>query len=113
MKALGLSALIIAIIAVFVPVFGPYLTVLSAFLAAFAAGPGRKFATLGLTLNAVNVIVLSPSVWLGAGLAESYVAGVGALTLITIGVELLGAQVLGAMTLVLTQSLINRRQAAA
>ena len=39
-KGLGIAALIIAIIAIFIPLAGTWITILAGLLTAFAAGPG-------------------------------------------------------------------------
>ncbi len=63
MKALGIVAMILAIIDIFIPVIGVYLTVLAALFAAFAAGEGLVFAAVAILLNLVNLVFLSPSLW--------------------------------------------------
>lgn len=69
-KALGIAALVIAIVAIFVPVYGPWVTVLAAGLAAFAFGPGFGLGLAAIILNVCNVIFMSPSIYL-QGLGRS------------------------------------------
>jgi hypothetical protein len=60
MKAFGISALIIAIISIFVPVMG-YLTAgLSGFLAIFSAGKGTPWGLSAVIINIANILLLSP-----------------------------------------------------
>jgi hypothetical protein len=71
-KGLGIGALIVSIVAIFSPVIGIWLTVLAAILAAFAFGEGIAFGIASIVTNIVNLLFLSPSVWLlavgGAGM---------------------------------------------
>lgn len=62
-KGLGIAALVLSILAIFVPVAGPWLTVLVAVMAAFAYGPGLGMAVAAIIINIVNLIFLSPQVW--------------------------------------------------
>jgi len=63
-KGLGIAALVISILAVSIPVFGPWFTILAAFLAAFAYGPGLGFAVATIIIDVVNILFLSPTVWM-------------------------------------------------
>ena len=105
MKALGITAMVFSIIAVFVPIVGPYLTLVCALLAAFAAGPGLTFAVVAILVNILNVIFLSPSLWLTAGLAESDQAGSGYAVLAGMGIFFVGAQVVAIIILVVIHML--------
>lgn len=100
MKALGIIAMIFAIIAVFVPVIGPYLTIVCALLAAFAAGPGITFGAVAIGVNILNVMFLSPSLWIVAGASEAQTAGSGASVLLGMAVVLIGIQLLAAAVLI-------------
>ena len=76
-KGFGFAALIIAFVAIFVPLFGPWMTILAAGLAAFAYGPGLPFGVATLILDTINILFLSPSLWvaqavLSIGAAETH-----------------------------------------
>ena len=85
MKALGIIAMIFAIISIFVPVVDPYLTILCALLAAFAGGPGLTFGAVAIGVNLLNVSFLSPSLWLMAGAAAAETQGSGSDILLGMG----------------------------
>lgn len=110
MKALGITAMIFAIVAIFVPILGPYLTVVGALLAAFAAGPGITFAVVAILINLLNVLLLSPSLWLAAGMAEVDEAGAGHRVLTGLGILLIGAQIVAAIVLAIVHRSWKRRQ---
>ena len=63
MKATGILALIVAAIACIVPLTGSYMTIVSAVLLAFGANRGLIFSLIAFGLNLVNILLLSPSVW--------------------------------------------------
>ena len=63
-KGLGVAALILAIISIIVPVYGPYLAVISAALAAFAKPHEFGLAIGAIITNFVNILFLSPTTWL-------------------------------------------------
>lgn len=65
-KGLGISALVLAIVAIFLALIGPWLTLLVALLAAFSYGPGLSFGISSIVLNIINIIFLSPTVWVDA-----------------------------------------------
>ncbi|MBF0368105.1 MAG: hypothetical protein HQL52_01505 [Magnetococcales bacterium] len=60
MKVLGVTALILAIILIFVPILGGYLVVIPALFAALAGGAGFTPGMVALLLNLVNLLFLSP-----------------------------------------------------
>ncbi|WYD81269.1 MAG: hypothetical protein V8K32_02545 [Candidatus Electrothrix gigas] len=66
MKAFGITALIFAIIGIFIPVVGYFLAGLSGVLAFFAAGKGTTLGVSAIMINIVNVMFLSPSLILTA-----------------------------------------------
>ena len=71
-KALAIVALILSILCIFIPLYGPWLSIVSAGLAAFAAGPGFGIGLAAVILNIIDVLFLSPSIYLqGAGRASS------------------------------------------
>ena len=110
MKALGIIAMIFAIVAIFVPVVGPYLTILCALLAAFAAGPGLTFGAVAIGVNILNVTLLSPSLWIMASASESKNAGSGRDMLLGMGELFIGAQVVAAMILVTVHKTWKKKQ---
>ena len=63
-KGLGITALIIAIMSVIIPFYGPFLTVLSGILAAFSYGKGFALGIASLVLNIINIFFMSPSLWM-------------------------------------------------
>ena len=69
-KGLGIAALVIAILAMFVPFAGTWLTLLVALLAVFAYGPGLGLGIASLVLNVVHILFLSPLLWATQGLAS-------------------------------------------
>lgn len=73
MKAIGITAMIVAIVSIFMPIIGVYLTIVSAILAAFAAGPGITFAGVALLVNIINLVFMSPSLWIVQ--AGAHIAG--------------------------------------
>lgn len=73
MKALGITAMIIAIVSMFIPLAGIYLTVVAAILAAFAAGPGITFAGVAIMINFINLVFMSPLLW--AAQAGAHIEG--------------------------------------
>lgn len=78
MKAMGISAMIIAIIMIFLP-FGGFVTALASILAIFAWGEGRTFGAVAIIIGLINTILLSPAVWMseaGANLGGEIGAGV-------------------------------------
>lgn len=68
-KSLGIAALTISIIAIFIPFLGTWLTVLVAALAAFAFGPGFSMAIAGIVINIFHIFFLSPLLWATGGFA--------------------------------------------
>ena len=68
-KSLGIAALAISIIAIFIPFLGTWLTVLVAALAAFALGPGFSMAIAGIVINIFHILFLSPLLWATGGFA--------------------------------------------
>ena len=100
MKALGITAMIFAIVAIFVPIIGPYLTLVCALLAAFSGGRGLTYGAVAILVNMLNVIFLSPSLWLTAGMAENESAGAGSNVLLGMGVVFIGVQVVAAVVLI-------------
>ena len=100
MKALGITAMIFAIVAIFVPIVGPYLTLICALLAAFSGGRGLTFGIVAILVNIINVVFLSPSLWITAGMAEAEAAGSGSAVVAGMGVIFIGVQVVAALVLI-------------
>lgn len=111
MKALGIVAMILAIVSIFVPVVGPYLTLICALLAAFAAGEGLTFAIVAIVLNILNVVLLSPSLMVVAGAAEIESVGLGSQLLAGMAVVFIGAQVVAAIILTIVHMMWKKKQA--
>lgn len=65
-KGLGIAALVLSILAIFIPIIGPWLTILIALMAVFAYGAGLPTGIAALIVNVVNLAVFSPQIWLGA-----------------------------------------------
>ena len=107
MKALGIISMVFAIISIFVPVIGPYLTVVCAFIIAFSAGPGLTFGLVAIGINLLNVIFLSPSLWITAGtsgIVES------SNMLMNMGILFIGAQVIAMIVLFLVHKVWKNKQ---
>ena len=71
-KIVGVTALIFAIIAFFVPFFGLWLGVFSCVLAIYPAFTriSRVWALVVSILNAVNAFFLTPTFWIALGLSS-------------------------------------------
>ena len=67
MKAFGISALVIAIVAIFIPILGAFLAGLAGFLAFFSAGKGTSLGFSAVIINIVNICFMSPSLIIAAG----------------------------------------------
>jgi hypothetical protein len=59
-KGLGIAALVVAIIAMFIPFVGTWLTILVAILAAFAAGEGFGLGIAAIIINVIHIFFFSP-----------------------------------------------------
>lgn len=112
MKALGITAMILAILAIFIPIYGVWLTLLAGLLAAFSAGPGITFGAVAILLNVVNVSFLSPSLWVLASIADTNQPGDGSTMLLGLAAIFIGAQILAAIVLT-TVHLAHKRRAEA
>jgi len=69
-KGLGIAALVLAILSMFIPFLGTWLTLLAGLLAAFAYGPGIGLAIASIILNIFHIMFLSPLLWATQALAE-------------------------------------------
>jgi hypothetical protein len=71
-KGIGIAALIVAIVAFFVPIVGIAFSIFALILATLAAlGGDRAYATATPIVVAVNTFGLSPSMWLVMGLSSA------------------------------------------
>lgn len=72
MKALGLAALLLSLAMIFVPLAGAYGTAASGLVAALAWGRGFTMGMAAILINLVNVLLLSPILYLNknAGLEK-------------------------------------------
>lgn len=75
-KGLGIAALIIAIIAMFIPFLGTWLTVLAGLLAAFAYGQGLGLGVASIAINITHIFFFSPLLWVSQVAAMGAAAGV-------------------------------------
>ncbi|ALG67712.1 hypothetical protein [Beggiatoa leptomitoformis] len=66
MQAFGISAFVLSIIGIFVPVIGYFMAGLSGLLAFFSAGKGTTLGLSAVIINIVNILFLSPSLILAA-----------------------------------------------
>lgn len=98
-KGLGISALVLAIVSIFIPVLGPWLTVVAAALAAFAYGPGFALGLSSIIINLVNIFVLSPTVWLAMG-ANAAAVSQGGKSVLSVGTTLFVAQAIALAVLI-------------
>lgn len=71
-KSLGITAFVIAILAIFIPVLGPWMTLIVAGLAVFSTGAGFAMGMAAILISAINVILLSPTIWLSAAAGKSF-----------------------------------------
>lgn len=62
-KGLGIAALVVAIIAMFIPFAGTWLTILVAILAAFAVGEGFGLGIAAIIINVIHIFFFSPLLW--------------------------------------------------
>jgi hypothetical protein len=93
MKAFGISALALSIVAIFIPIIGVFLVGpagLAGFLAIFAAGVNLALGLSAVIINIVNILFLSPSLIIAASqqssttIESSYTAAYGILLSIQI-----------------------------
>ena len=77
-KVMGILSIVLAGIAIFIPVIGVYLTVVSAILAAFAYGKSALFGYIAIGINFLSLFFLSPLLWVAASAdnaSENNIAG--------------------------------------
>ncbi|MBK1646484.1 hypothetical protein CKO25_17900 [Thiocapsa imhoffii] len=68
-KGFGITALVIAILAIFTPFIGTWLTILVALMAVAAYGPGTSLGIASLLINIVHIMLFSPLLWATQGVA--------------------------------------------
>jgi hypothetical protein len=68
MIAFGISALFFAMLGVFVPLFGIYISGISGFLSWMSAGKGTPLGAAAVIINLINICFLSPGYMLVVGL---------------------------------------------
>ncbi len=61
MKAFGISALVLSVVAIFIPLAGWLLAGLAGFLAMLSAGRNLALGLSAVIINIVNILFLSPS----------------------------------------------------
>ena len=77
-KVMGILSIIVAGIAVFIPVVGVYLTIISGLLAALAYGKRAFLGYIAIGINFISLFFLSPLLWVAAsaeGANEDTIAG--------------------------------------
>jgi hypothetical protein len=72
MIAFGISSLFFAILAVFVPLFGIYISGISGFLSWMSAGKGTPLGAAAVIINLINIFFLSPGYMLVVGLEAQH-----------------------------------------
>lgn len=72
MIAFGISSLFFAILGVFVPFFGIFISGLSGFLAWMTTGKGIPLGAAAIIINLINIFLLSPGYMLVVGLEAQY-----------------------------------------
>lgn len=100
-KSLGIAALVIAIVSIFIPVIGPWLTIVAGALAAFAYGEGFALGLSSIIINLVNIFGMSPTVWLSIAAEQGK-------SMASLGTILFVAQVIALAVLVV----FNKKQKA-
>ena len=76
-KGLGIAALVIAIIAMFTPFLGTWLTIVVAIMAAFAYGQGFGLAIAAIAINVIHIFFFSPLLWATQGVLSAGAAAGG------------------------------------
>ncbi len=99
-KGLGIAALVVAIIAMFIPFLGTWLTILVAILAAFAAGEGFGLGIAAIIINVIHIFFFSPLLWATQGVASLGAASQGEEEVVFMPWILVGIQVVAVTVLV-------------
>jgi hypothetical protein len=98
-KSFGIASLVIAIVSIFIPLIGPWLTIIAGALAAFAYGEGFVLGLSSIIINLINILFMSPSVWIVGGLA-SFGAALEGKSLMSLGTILLAVQIIALAALI-------------
>lgn len=106
MIVIGIIALILAVLFIFVPLFGPILTVIPAFLAVFAFGPGISYGIIAICINIGNILFFSPTLWLAANSTETASAD----SVLKYGMVLVSVQVIAFIILFFVHRSWKKRQ---
>ena len=61
MKALGIVALVLSVVSIFIPIFGTLLIGLSGFFAILASHEGKTLSIAAVIINITNLFILTPS----------------------------------------------------
>lgn len=61
-KRLGIGVLVLSVVAIFIP-FGSWITPIIALLSVFATGSGFRFGISAIIINMINLLTLSPHMW--------------------------------------------------
>lgn len=71
-KVVGILALVLAVIAIFLPFVGVWVGIISCLAAVYPAFSryGRVWALVTSITNAINAVFLTPTFWISLGLAE-------------------------------------------
>ena len=93
-KVMGILAIVVAGIAIFIPVIGVYLTIASAILAAFA-GKSALLGYIAIGVNFISLFLFSPLLWVAASAENADENSIAGLVWF-----LLGAQVLALVFLI-------------
>ena len=98
-KVLGIIAIVVAGLSIFIP-FGAWLaSTVGALLIIFSWKDGAIFGYIAGGLNIINIIFLSPSVWLVMGAAEALEGGSGVSTgVILVAVQVVAMAIMGFVT---------------
>ena len=102
-KGLGIAALVIAILAIFIPFAGTWITILVALLAAFAAGEGFGLGISAIIIDVIHIFLFSPLLWVTQGLASAGAASQGQ-GVVFLPWILVGVQVIAFIVLILFNS---------
>lgn len=107
-KGFGIAALVVSIIAFFVPLIGPWITILAGLLAIFAwTGTGFALAIAAVIVDFVNIF-LSPTVWISAAASALATAETGR-HFASIGGILVTLQIVAVIVLLALHFSLHRR----
>ena len=107
MKAFGIVALVLSIVGIFVPIFGSVLIGLSGFFSILGAHKGKTLSIAAVTINIVNLLILTPSLSL-AFLDQSGDADIVKLKVFFLG--LLAIQIVAVFSFIATAIFCNEKK---